>query len=186
MLLAQCHTCAVAAAKLLQSCPTLCNPIDSSPPGSLVTGILQARTLEWVAISFSNAWKWKVKVKSPSPVRLLVIPWTAAYQAPPSMGFSRWEYWSGLPLPSPYRKHQSQDLSPWSPLWFPWFQVPLLPTQDGIPTPASPGYPMKTASIVRWLIKDSFLSLPFYSCLIKNIQFLGILVLKSDCYSFIK
>ena len=90
-----------AAAKLLQSCPTLCNPIDGSSPGYPVPGILQARTLEWVAISFSNAWKWKVKVKSLSRVRPLAIPWTAAYQAPPSMGFSRQEYWSGVPLPSP-------------------------------------------------------------------------------------
>ena len=92
---------AAAAAKSLQSCPTLCNPIDSSPPGSLIPGILQARTLEWVAISFSNAWKWKVKVKSLSCVWLLATLWTAAHQAPPSMGFSRQEYWSGLPLPSP-------------------------------------------------------------------------------------
>ena len=90
-----------AAAKLLQSCPTLCDPIDGSPPGSCVPGILQARTLEWVAISFSNAWKWKVKAKSLSRVRLLATPWTTAYQAPPSMGFSRQEYWSGVPLPSP-------------------------------------------------------------------------------------
>ena len=88
-------------AKSLQSCPTLCNPIDGSPPGSPVPGILQARTLEWVAISFSNAWKWKEKVKSLSRIRLLATPWTAAYQAPPSMGFSRQEYWSGVPLPSP-------------------------------------------------------------------------------------
>ena len=90
-----------AAAKLLQSCPTLCDPIDSSPPGFAVPGILQARTLEWVAISFSIVWKWKVKGKSLSRVRLFSTPWTAAYQAPPSMGFSRQEYWSGLPLPSP-------------------------------------------------------------------------------------
>ena len=88
-------------AKSLQLCPTLCNPIDGSPPGSPVPGILQARILEWVAISFSNAWKWKVKVKSLSRVQLLATPWTAAYQAPPSMGFSRQEYWSGLSLPSP-------------------------------------------------------------------------------------
>ena len=94
-------TAAAVAAKLLQSCPTLCNPIDSSPPDSSIHGILQARTLEWVAISFSNAWKWKEKVKSLSRVQLLAIPWTAAYQAPPSMGFSRQEYWSGVPLPSP-------------------------------------------------------------------------------------
>ena len=92
---------AAAAAKSLQSCPTLCDPIDGSPPGSTVPGILQARTLEWVAISFSSAWKWKVKVKSLSHVQLSATPWTAAYQAPPSMGFSRQEYWSGLPLPSP-------------------------------------------------------------------------------------
>ena len=92
---------AAAAAKSLQSCPTLCNPIDSSPPGSPIPGILQARTLECVSISFSNAWKWKVKVKSLSRVRLLATPCTAAYQAPPSMGFARQEYWSGVPLPSP-------------------------------------------------------------------------------------
>ena len=91
---------AAAAAKSLQSCLTLCDPIDGSPPGFPVPGILQARTLEWVAISFSNAWKWKVKGKSLSHVRLFTTPWTAAYQAPPSMGFSRQEYWSGVPLPS--------------------------------------------------------------------------------------
>ena len=92
---------AAAAAKSSQSCPTPCNSIDGSPPGSVVPGVLQARTLEWVAISFSNAWKWKVKVKSLSHVRLFSTPWTTAYQAPPSMGFSRQEFWSGVPLPSP-------------------------------------------------------------------------------------
>ena len=92
---------AAAAAKSLQSCPTLCDPIDDSPPGFPIPGILQARTLEWVAISFSNACKWKVKGKSLSRVQLLETSWTAAYQAPPSMGFSRQKYWSGLPLPSP-------------------------------------------------------------------------------------
>ena len=113
---------AAAAAKSLQSCPTLCDPIDGSPPGSLVPGILQARILEWVAISFSNAWKWKVKVKSLSRVRLFATPWTAAYQAPPSMGFSRQEYWSGVPLPSPaeyldiFKDH--------SLLWF--WRIPLI------------------------------------------------------------
>ena len=86
---------------VIQSCPTLCDTMDYKLPVSSVHGILQARTLEWVAISFSNAWKWKVKVKSLSRVQLLVTPWTAAYQAPPSMGFSRQEYWSGVPLPSP-------------------------------------------------------------------------------------
>ena len=88
-----------AAAKSLQSCPTLCDPIDSSLLGTSVPGILQARTLEWVAMSFSNAWKWKVKGKSLSCVRLFATPWTAAYQAPPSMRVSRQEYWSGVPLP---------------------------------------------------------------------------------------
>ena len=88
---------AAAAAKSRQSCPTLCDPIDGSPPCSAVPGILQARILEWVAIAFSNAWKWKVKVKSLSRVRLLATPWIAAHQAPPSMGFSKQEYWSGVP-----------------------------------------------------------------------------------------
>ena len=105
-----------AAAKLLQSCPTLCDPRDGSPSGSPVPGILQARTLEWVAISFSNAWKWKVKVKSLSHLRLFATPWTAAYQAPPSMGFSRQEHWSGVPLPSLHKRHKKQSklkLSVW-------------------------------------------------------------------------
>ena len=108
---------AAAAAKSLQSCQTLCDPRDCSPPGSPVPGILQARTLEWVAISFSNAWKWKNKVKSLSCVRLLVTPWTAAHKAPPSMGFSRQEYWSGVPLPSP----KIQGSSSWN------FEVLKLP-----------------------------------------------------------
>ena len=121
---------AAAAAKLLQSCPTLCDPIDGSPPGSPVSGILQARTLEWVAISFSNTWKWKMKVQSLSRVRLFVTPWTAAYQAPPSMGFSRQEYWIGVPLLSPillwntsnsvYKKPCSYN-SPWSALNFTYY-----------------------------------------------------------------
>ena len=92
--------CTAAAAKSLQSCPTLCNPIDGSPPGSPVPGILQARTLERFAISFSNACKWKVKGKSLSRVQLFATPWTAAHQAPLSVGFSRQEYWSGVPSPS--------------------------------------------------------------------------------------
>ena len=117
-----CPTAAAAAAKSLQSCPTLCDPRDGSPPGSPVPGILQARTLAWVAISFSNAWKWKVKVKSFSRVQLFATPWTVAHQAPPSMGFSRQEYWSGVPLPSPFvlltwtynnaQGHTSQTASP--------------------------------------------------------------------------
>ena len=97
---------AAAAAKSLESCLTLCDPIDGSPPGSPIPGILRARTLEWVAISFSNAWKWKVKVKSLSHVRLFATPWTAAHQAPLSLGFSRQEHWSGLPFPSPM--HESE------------------------------------------------------------------------------
>ena len=93
------HLCmySAAAAKSLQLCPTLCDPMDGSPPGSPVPGILQARTLEWAAISFSNAAKWEVKVKSLSRVRLFATPWTAASQAPLSMGFSRQENWSGVP-----------------------------------------------------------------------------------------
>ena len=100
-----------AAAKPLQSCLTLCDPIDGSPPGSPVPGILQARTLERVAISFSNAWKWKVKVKLLSRLWLLAIPWTAAHQAPPSMGFSRQEYWSGVPLPSPVYENKGRQIN---------------------------------------------------------------------------
>ena len=112
-----------AAAKLLQSCPTLCDPVDSSPPGSPVPGILQARTLEWVAISFPNAWKEKVKVKSLSRVWLFATPWTAAHQPPPSMGFSRQEYWSGLPLPSPILL----TVKPKSLQWFARFLLDLHP-----------------------------------------------------------
>ena len=98
---------AATAAKSLQLCLTLCDPIDGSPPGSLVPGILQAKTLGWVTISFSNACKWKVKVKSLSPVQPSATPWTAAFQAPPSMGFSRQEYWSWVPLPSPLCIHNT-------------------------------------------------------------------------------
>ena len=113
-----CELYTAAAAKSRQSCPTLRDPKDGSPPGSTVPGILQARTLEWVAISFSNAWKWKVKVKLFSRVRLFATPWTAAHQAPPSMGFSRQEYWSGVPSPSPshvpgYLLHCSHQVSIW-------------------------------------------------------------------------
>ena len=114
----------VAAAKSRQSCLTLCNPIDSSPPGSPIPGILQARTLEWFAISFSNAWKWKVKVKSLSRVRLLATPWTAAYQAPPSTGFSRQEYWSGVPLPSPKLSGRGLKTASWMHKCFTFYQYP--------------------------------------------------------------
>ena len=87
----------MAAAKSLQLYLTLCDPIHSSPLGSSVPGILQARILEWVAISFSNAWKWKVKVKSLSHAWLLATPWTAAYQAPPGWIFqARVLKWSAI------------------------------------------------------------------------------------------
>ena len=112
-----------AAAKLRQSCPTLCNSIDGSPPGSPIPGILQARTLQWVAISFSNAWKWKVKVKSLSHVRLFVTPWTAAYQAPPSMGFSRQEYWSGVSLPSPSEDEGGFTKYEFCPTWYSFDEI---------------------------------------------------------------
>ena len=115
-----CHICCAissvhklaAAAKSRQLCPTLCDPRDSSPPGSPIPGILQARMLEWVAISFSNAWKWKVKVKSLSRVWPSATPWTATFQVPPSMGFSRQESWSGVPLPSPWTRQQPKWLYP--------------------------------------------------------------------------
>ena len=112
---------AAAAAKSLQSCPTLCDPIVGSPPGSPVPGILQARILEWVAISFSNAWKWKVKVKSLSHVPLFETPWTAAYQAPLSLGLSRQEYWSGVSLPSLSISHRVCQIKAYKyciPLWW--------------------------------------------------------------------
>ena len=118
---------AAAAVKSLQSCPTLCDPMDGSPPGYPVPGILQARTLEWVAISFSNAWKWKVKVKSLSHVWLLPTPWTAAYKAPLSMGFSRHKDWSGVPLPSV--THYLATIPPLPPpqltekLWYIYYKI---------------------------------------------------------------
>jgi len=123
---------AAAAAKSFQSCPTLCDPVDGSPPGSPVPGILQARILKWIAISFSNAWKWKVKVKSLSRVRLLATPWTAVHQAPPSMGFSRQEYWSGVPLPSLINQHGQCLIS------FPhWSLIEEQHTKNGLPDGAS-------------------------------------------------
>ena len=107
------HTQCIA--KSLQSCQTLCDPRDSSPPGFPVPEILQARTLEWLAISFSSAWKWKVKVKSLSRIQLFTSPWTAAYQSPPPMGFSRQEYWSGVPSPS---LTQCIDIIKYIPYWW--------------------------------------------------------------------
>ena len=121
---------AAAAAKSLQSCPTLCDPIDS-PPGSDVPGTLQARTLEWVAIAFSNAWKWKGKVQSLSRVRLLATPWTAAHQAPLSMGFSRREHWGGChcllhSFHAAIRYSLDNYKSWWTTInWFPCFHLVL-------------------------------------------------------------
>ena len=128
---------AAAAAKSLQSCPTLCDPIDGSSPGSPIPGILQARTLEWVATSFSNAWQWKVKVKLLSHVQLLAALWTAAHQAPLSMGFSRQQYWSGVPLPSP-----NQDLQ--------YHRELLLGCSDWSTRVYSPDMSVASASIVSW------------------------------------
>ena len=133
---------AAAAAASLQSCPTLCDPMDCSPPGSPIPGILQARTLDWVAISFSNASKWEVKVKSLSRVRLLVTPWTAAHQAPPSMGFSRQEYWSGVPSPSPNNsviiKLSSCQIEITMSSFFQEPTGPLILSPDTHPTPGWP------------------------------------------------
>ena len=113
-----------AAAKSLQSCLTLCDLIDSSPPGSPVPGILQARTLEWVAISPSNAWKGRGKMKSLSRVQVLVTPWTAAHQAPLSMGFSRQGYWSGVPVLSPVWMWEVDYKESWAPKnWCLWTVV---------------------------------------------------------------
>ena len=139
---------ATAAAKSLQLCPTLCDPRDGSPPGSPGPGILQARTLEWVAISFSNAWKWKVKVNSLSNARPSETPWTEAHQAPLSMGFSRQEYWSGVPLPSPISYITTLYLSKWR-NWH-WHIITTSLTLDFICF--SPLFPMN----VLFLFQNSF------------------------------
>jgi len=103
-------------------------------------GILQARTLEWVAISFSNAWKWKVNVKSLSRIQLLATPWTAAYQAPPSMGFSRQEYWSGEPLPSPSKRlfDTNNKKFPWLSYCFIYKFISYLTESTAIPCCSHP------------------------------------------------
>ena len=133
---------AAAAAKSPQSCPTLCNAIDSSSQGSSIPGTLQARTLEWIAISFSNVWKWKVKVKSLSCGWASVTPWTAAFQALPSMGFSGQEYWSRVPLPSPSVSYRRGNIShtQWTvkesvPLWGFRALGVSLPVSQGPPVP---------------------------------------------------
>ena len=158
---------AAAAAKSLQSCPTLWDPTDGSPPGSSVPGILQARILEWVAISFSNAWKRKVKMKSLSRARLSATPRTIAYQAPPPMGFSRQEYWSGLPLPSPQLclQNANNDLPkahqsfPWCKI-FPWLPCCCCSVANSCPTLCNP---MDSAHQVSpsFTISQSLLKLMF-------------------------
>ena len=98
---------AAAAAKSLQSCPTLCDPIDGSPPGSAVPGILQARTLEWVAISFSNAWKWKVIIMRQSQFPLLSnLNWTCDFFFLTNKMWQKWHGSSSRPIP---RKVPSWD-----------------------------------------------------------------------------
>jgi len=166
-------SCSAAAAKSLQSCPTLCDPIDGSPPGFPIPGILQARTLEWAAISFSNAWKWKAKVKSLSHVRLFATPWTTAHQAPPSMGFSRQKYWSGVPLPSPFScSVTSNSATPWtaahqasSSFTISWNLLILMPIESMTPSnhfichpvlllpsifPSIKGFSIERALCIRW------------------------------------
>ena len=144
------HAAAAAAAKSLQSCPTLCDPTDGSPPGSSVSGILQARTLEWVVISFPNAWKWKAKVKSFSRARHLATPWTTAYQAPPSMGFSRHEYWNGVPLKARCEKVMIHHILKYR--FWDWFLlVTNLPSNAG-DVHSSPGQGTKIPHATRQLL----------------------------------
>ena len=171
---------AAAAAKSLQSCPTLCDPTDSNPPGSSVPGILQARILEWAAISSSNAWKWKVKVKSLSHVRLFATPWTAAYQAPPSMGFSRQEYWSGLPLPSPVTmsitlllpsRHPAiwtWQISYWLAIWIPF----ALRNNTAVNTPIRAFLPVCPVSFLRCIPWGEVLGPGAYSSILSHDAFL--------------
>ena len=151
---------AAAAAKSLQSCPTLCDPIDGSPTGSPVPGILQARTLEWVAISFCNAWKWRVKVTLLSRVQLFATPWTAAYQASLSMGFSRQECWSGVPSPSldgivtPSEIIDTQLVES-KEAWALGYWVQSVPIGDGHPEACN----LKTESIAFcWVLKRNSLT----------------------------
>ena len=132
--------------------------MDGSPPGFPVPGILQARTLQWVAISFSNAWKWKVKVKSFSCVRPSATPWTAAYQAPPSMGFSRQEFWSGVPLPSPRDIWNNRQIWPWSTEWSRAKANRILPKEcnghSKHPLPTTQEEPLHM-DVTRWSIPKS-------------------------------
>ena len=161
-------TAAAAAARSLQSCLTLCDPIDGSPPGCPVPGILQARTLGWVAISFSNAWKWKAKVKLLSHVWFLATPWTLAHQAPPSMGFSRQEYCSGVPLPSP---HLHLSLTESYSFWWTFkvlFVFVYLATACGVFVPwpgIEPGPPaVKVWRFNHWSAREFHIFIYFFIC----------------------
>ena len=127
-------------------------PHRRQPPGSPVPGILQARTLEWVAISFSNAWKWKVKAKSLSRVWLLVTPWTAAYQAPPSMGFSRQKYWNGVPLPSLKLLYRvANNICRYCTLWEVEFNSSHQALHDSIHPNLYPSMPQSVLHLVTYL-----------------------------------
>ena len=152
---------AAAAAKSLQSCQTLCDPIDGSPrlPGSPVPGILQARALEWVAMSFSNIWKWKVKVKLLSRIWLLATPWTAAHQAPLSLGFSRKEHeWVAISFSNIWKwKVKVKLLSRVQLLVTPWTAPYQAPSSmgfsrqeywSGVPLPS----PLYTATGIQTLV----------------------------------
>ena len=144
-----------AAAKSLQSRPTLCDPIDGSPPGSPIPGILQARILEWVAISFSNGWKWKVKGKSLSCVWLLATPWTAAYQAPPSMGFSRQEYWSGVISPSLPGLPIHHQLPEFIPTHVHWVGDAIQPSHP-LSSPSRPAFNLSQhQGLFQWVSKSN-------------------------------
>ena len=153
--------------------------MDGSPPGSPVPGILQARILEWVAISFSNAWKWKVKVKSLSHVQLLATPWTAAYQAPPSMGFSRQEFWSGCHCLLESRCRPPQPRSSQGALWLRTHSMRVVVlVLGGIPD--SLHFPTERADNSSHLMRLSFfvclfvLHYSFFFCNFKNIFCIGV------------
>ena len=160
----------------LQSCPTLCNPIDGSPPGSPVPGILQARTLEWVAISFSNVWKWKVKGKSLSRVQLFATPWTTAYQAPPSMGFSRQEYWSRVP----WEIQLIFLCETWQSHWILWKAL-LCTRVQSCSSLCNPVDCSPPASSVHFMLMD-FLCKRLYHLEIMMVSFLLFHFLPSSCF----
>ena len=170
---------AAAAAKSLQLCPTLCDPIDSRPQGSSVPGILQARTLEWVAISFSNAWKWKVKVKSLSRAQLFATPWTAAYQASLSMGFSRHEYWSGVLLST---KYLPLGIPQASQSWYSQDWTPNSLTNLCLSQWPSSQWKLSCTHLLKSEIWVSFIRDPFFSISCHMPSF-NLLHLWLDCFS---